>query len=165
MCAEAAGARTTLGGDRAAVWNRVLRAAGLSPFAEAMVLRTAARLVWGDRAPTAGEARLLLDAATSDGHRTAGRWARLVDAAFSSSPSDEEEEEALTRSAARVPAGDRGASAGRAAVAGLRAGSGFGGGRGRLGGTGPGAVRAGRTGRTGRQRKGVRCAGRAAADP
>ncbi|GAA3005725.1 GTPase-associated protein 1-related protein [Streptomyces fulvorobeus] len=90
MCAEAAGARATLGGDRAAVWHRVLRAAGLSPFAEPMVLRTAAGLVWGDRAPTTGEARLLLDAATSDAHRTAGTWARLVDAALAASADDAE---------------------------------------------------------------------------
>ncbi|MGW8887848.1 GTPase-associated protein 1-related protein [Streptomyces sp. NPDC055749] len=90
MCSEAAGARATLGGDRAAVWQRVLRAAGLSPFAEPMVLRTAAGLVWGDRAPTAGEARLLLEAATSDAHRTAGTWSRLVEAALAASADDEE---------------------------------------------------------------------------
>ncbi|MFI1188515.1 GTPase-associated protein 1-related protein [Streptomyces californicus] len=82
MCAEAPGAMTTLGGDRAAVWRRVLRAAGLSPFAEPLVLRTAVGLVWEDRAPTVEEARLLLDAATSDAHRAAGTWARLVDAAL-----------------------------------------------------------------------------------
>ncbi|MFJ6442452.1 GTPase-associated protein 1-related protein [Streptomyces sp. NPDC091649] len=83
MCAEVPGAMATLGGDRAAVWHRVLRAAGISPFAEPLVLRTAAGLVWEDRAPTVEEARLLLDAATSDAHRAAGTWARLVDAALS----------------------------------------------------------------------------------
>ncbi|NEE42454.1 hypothetical protein G3M53_96065, partial [Streptomyces sp. SID7982] len=62
MCAEVPGAMATLGGDRAAVWHRVLRAAGLSPFAEPLVLRTAVGLVWEDRAPTVEEARLLLDA-------------------------------------------------------------------------------------------------------
>ncbi|MEU2798264.1 GTPase-associated protein 1-related protein [Streptomyces sp. NPDC007117] len=82
MCAEVPGAMATLGGDRAAVWHRVLRAAGLSPFAEPLVLRTAVGLVWADRAPTIEEARLLLDAATSDAHRAAGTWARLVDAAL-----------------------------------------------------------------------------------
>ncbi|MFE2291578.1 GTPase-associated protein 1-related protein [Streptomyces sp. NPDC059452] len=82
MCAEVPGAMATLGGDRAAVWHRVLRAAGLSPFAEPLVLRTAVGLVWEDRAPTVEEARLLLEAATSDAHRTAGTWARLVDAAL-----------------------------------------------------------------------------------
>ncbi|MFJ1588924.1 GTPase-associated protein 1-related protein [Kitasatospora albolonga] len=82
MCAEVPGAMATLGGDRAAVWHRVLRAAGVSPFAEPLVLRTAVGLVWEDRAPTVEEARLLLEAATSDAHRTAGTWARLVDAAL-----------------------------------------------------------------------------------
>ncbi|OWA25501.1 GTPase-associated protein 1-related protein [Streptomyces sp. CS057] len=85
MCAEVPEAMATLGGDRAAVWHRVLRAAGLSPFAEPLVLRTAVGLVWEDRAPTVEEARLLLDAATSDSHRVAGTWARLVDAALSAS--------------------------------------------------------------------------------
>ncbi|MFH9689494.1 GTPase-associated protein 1-related protein [Streptomyces sp. NPDC017413] len=88
MCAEVPEAMATLGGDRAAVWHRVLRAAGLSPFAEPLVLRTAAGLVWEDRAPTVGEARLLLDAATSDAHRAAGTWARLVDAALGASAAD-----------------------------------------------------------------------------
>lgn len=82
MCAEAPRAMTTLGRDRAAIWHRVLRAAGLSPFAEPLVLRTAVGLVWEDRAPTVEEARLLLEAATSDAHRAAGTWARLVDAAL-----------------------------------------------------------------------------------
>ncbi|MBT2901551.1 GTPase-associated protein 1-related protein, partial [Streptomyces sp. McG3] len=88
MCAEVPEAMATLGGDRAAVWHRVLRAAGLSPFAEPLVLRTAVGLVWEDRAPTVGEARLLLDAATSDAHRVAGTWARLVDAALSTSAAE-----------------------------------------------------------------------------
>ncbi|MEU8665663.1 GTPase-associated protein 1-related protein [Streptomyces anulatus] len=85
MCAEVPEAMATLGGDRAAVWHRVLRAAGISPFAEPLVLRTAVGLVWEDRAPTVEEARLLLDAATSDSHRVAGTWARLVDAAMGAS--------------------------------------------------------------------------------
>ncbi|MFD7745177.1 GTPase-associated protein 1-related protein [Streptomyces sp. NPDC059698] len=85
MCAEVPEAMATLGGDRAAVWRRVLRAAGVSPFAEPLVLRTAVGLVWEDRAPTVEEARLLLDAATSDAHRVAGTWARLVDAALDAS--------------------------------------------------------------------------------
>ncbi|MGW6579324.1 GTPase-associated protein 1-related protein [Streptomyces globisporus] len=88
MCAEVPGAMATLGGDRAAVWHRVLRAAGLSPFAEPLVLRTAVGLVWEDRAPTVEEARLLLDAATSDSHRAAGTWARLVDAALGASAAE-----------------------------------------------------------------------------
>ncbi|MFD5204138.1 GTPase-associated protein 1-related protein [Streptomyces sp. NPDC058375] len=88
MCAEVPAAMATLGGDRAAVWHRVLRAAGLSPFAEPLVLRTAVGLVWEDRAPTVEEARLLLDAATSDSHRVAGTWARLVDAALGASAAE-----------------------------------------------------------------------------
>ncbi|MFD4023752.1 GTPase-associated protein 1-related protein [Streptomyces sp. NPDC058576] len=88
MCAEVSGAMATLGGDRAAVWHRVLRAAGLSPFAEPLVLRTGVGLVWEDRAPTVEEARLLLDAATSDSHRVAGTWARLVDAALGASAAE-----------------------------------------------------------------------------
>ncbi|WP_411081189.1 GTPase-associated protein 1-related protein [Streptomyces sp. cmx-18-6] len=94
MCAEAPGARTTLGRDRTALWHRVLRAAGLSPFAEPLVLRTGVGLVWEDRAPTVEEARLLLDTATSDAHRAAGTWARLVDAALGA-PADAEEAAAL----------------------------------------------------------------------
>ncbi|MFJ4824667.1 GTPase-associated protein 1-related protein [Streptomyces bacillaris] len=101
MCAEAPGAMTTLGRDRTALWHRVLRAAGLSPFAEPLVLRTAAGLVWEDRAPTVEEARLLLEAATSDAHRAAGTWARLADAALGA-PADAEEAEALAHDLLRA---------------------------------------------------------------
>ncbi|MEU3263902.1 GTPase-associated protein 1-related protein [Streptomyces bacillaris] len=101
MCAEAPGAMTTLGRDRTALWHRVLRAAGLSPFAEPLVLRTAAGLVWEDRAPTVEEARLLLEAATSDAHRGAGTWARLADAALGA-PADAEEAEALAHDLLRA---------------------------------------------------------------
>ncbi|MFD3972804.1 GTPase-associated protein 1-related protein [Streptomyces cyaneofuscatus] len=101
MCAEAPGAMTTLGRDRSAVWHRVLRAAGLSPFAEPLVLRTAVGLVWEDRAPTVEEARLLLEAATSDAHRAAGTWARLVDAALGA-PADSEDGTALAHDLLRA---------------------------------------------------------------
>ncbi|MFJ7328052.1 GTPase-associated protein 1-related protein [Streptomyces cyaneofuscatus] len=101
MCAEAPGAMTTLGRDRTAVWHRVLRAAGLSPFAEPLVLRTAVGLVWQDRAPTVEEARLLLEAATSDAHRAAGTWARLVDAALGA-PADTEDGTALAHDLLRA---------------------------------------------------------------
>ncbi|MFL3867955.1 hypothetical protein LT966_15190 [Streptomyces griseobrunneus] len=94
MCAEVPGAMTTLGRDRAAAWYRVLRAAGLSPFAEPLVLRTAVGLVWEDRAPTVEEALLVLEAATSDAHRVAGTWTRLVDAALGA-PADAEDATAL----------------------------------------------------------------------
>ncbi|SCE34211.1 hypothetical protein GA0115244_12347 [Streptomyces sp. DvalAA-19] len=101
MCAEAPGAMTTLGRDRTALWHRILRAAGLSPFAEPLVLRTAAGLVWEDRAPTVEEARLLLEAATSDAHRAAGTWSRLADAALGA-PADAEEAEALAHDLLRA---------------------------------------------------------------
>ncbi|WP_240799981.1 GTPase-associated protein 1-related protein [Streptomyces rhizosphaericola] len=101
MCAEAPGAMTTLGRDRTALWHRILRAAGLSPFAEPLVLRTAAGLVWEDRAPTVEEARLLLEAATSDAHRAAGTWSRLADAALGA-PADAEEAETLAHDLLRA---------------------------------------------------------------
>ncbi|MFF8435480.1 GTPase-associated protein 1-related protein [Streptomyces bacillaris] len=101
MCAEAPGAMTTLGRDRTALWHRILRAAGLSPFAEPLVLRTAAGLVWEDRAPTVEEARLLLEAATSDAHRAAGTWSRLADAALGA-PADAEEAESLAHDLLRA---------------------------------------------------------------
>ncbi|MFD3878304.1 GTPase-associated protein 1-related protein [Streptomyces microflavus] len=101
MCAEVPGAMTTLGRDRTAVWHRVLRAAGLSPFAEPLVLRTAVGLVWEDRAPTVEEARMLLEAATSDAHRAAGTWARLVDAALGA-PADTEDATALAHDLLRA---------------------------------------------------------------
>ncbi|NEB40508.1 GTPase-associated protein 1-related protein [Streptomyces sp. SID14515] len=108
MCAEVPGAMATLGGDRAAVWHRVLRAAGLSPFAEPLVLRTAVGLVWEDRAPTVEEARLLLDAATSDSHRGAGTWARLVDAALSTSAAGTDEAAGLAHDLLRGYPGEIG---------------------------------------------------------
>jgi len=89
MCAEAPGAKAR-GADRVEVLHTVLRAAGMSPFAEPMVLRTAVGLVWGEDTPTAGEARSLLGETTSDAHRTAGTWARLVDAALAAPLGDED---------------------------------------------------------------------------
>lgn len=94
MCAEAPEAKTGCGADRVGAVHRVLRAAGMSPFAEPLVLRTAVGLVWVDGAEkdpmTAGEARLLLEAATSDAHRTAGTWSHLVAAALGAPAADEE---------------------------------------------------------------------------
>lgn len=94
MCAEAPAAKAGCGADRVGAVHRVLRAAGVSPFAEPLVLRTAVGLVWGDGAEggtmTAGEARLLLEAATSDAHRTAGTWPHLVAAALGAPAADEE---------------------------------------------------------------------------
>ncbi|MFI6057986.1 GTPase-associated protein 1-related protein [Streptomyces sp. NPDC051286] len=89
MCAEAPRAKEQ-GSDRIMALHTVLRAAGFSPFAEPLVLRTAVALIWGDATPTAGEARLLLGESGSDSHRTAGTWSHLVDAALHA-PSDDEE--------------------------------------------------------------------------
>ncbi|MFG2670070.1 GTPase-associated protein 1-related protein [Streptomyces sp. NPDC048445] len=90
MCAEAPEAKAGCGDDRVGAVQRVLRAAGMSPFAEPLVLRTAVGLVWEEGAPTVAEARLLLEAATSDAHRTAGTWSHLVAAALNA-PAEEEE--------------------------------------------------------------------------
>ncbi|MFD0025880.1 GTPase-associated protein 1-related protein [Streptomyces sp. NPDC058382] len=89
MCAEAPEAKAACGADRVGAVHRVLRAAGMSPFAEPLVLRTAVGLVWEEGAPTVGEARLLLEAATSDAHRTAGTWSHLVAAALQAPAEDE----------------------------------------------------------------------------
>ncbi|MFI2779441.1 GTPase-associated protein 1-related protein [Streptomyces sp. ALB3] len=89
MCAEAPGAKAR-GADRMEVLHTVLRAAGMSPFAEPLVLRTAVGLVWGEDTPTAGEARSLLGETTSDAHRAAGTWSRLADAALAA-PFDDED--------------------------------------------------------------------------
>ncbi|MER5362803.1 GTPase-associated protein 1-related protein [Streptomyces sp. NPDC002785] len=89
MCAAAPDARAG-GGDRVKVLHTVLRAGGMSPFTEPLVLRTAVGLVWGEDTPTAGEARQLLGGTTSDAHRTAGTWSALVAAALGA-PADDEE--------------------------------------------------------------------------
>ncbi|MER6103204.1 GTPase-associated protein 1-related protein [Streptomyces sp. NPDC001832] len=89
MCAAAADARAG-GGDRVTVLHTVLRAGGMSPFTEPLVLRTAVGLVWGEATPTTGEARQLLGGTTSDAHRTAGTWSALVAAALGA-PADDEE--------------------------------------------------------------------------
>ncbi|MFF3753341.1 GTPase-associated protein 1-related protein [Streptomyces sp. NPDC002018] len=68
--------------DRITLLRSVLRACGVSPFADPLVLRTAVRLVWDGGAPTPGEARLLLAETGSDAHRTAGTWHTLVRAAL-----------------------------------------------------------------------------------
>ncbi|MGW2179552.1 GTPase-associated protein 1-related protein [Streptomyces sp. NPDC001732] len=82
MCAAAPDAKAGGGDDRVGALHAVLRAGGMSPFTEPLVLRTAMGLVWGDGTPTAGEARLLLGGATSDAHRAAGTWSALVAAAL-----------------------------------------------------------------------------------
>ncbi|MEV7853190.1 GTPase-associated protein 1-related protein [Streptomyces sp. NPDC088183] len=88
MCAAAPDAGAGDGDDRVKVLNAVVRAGGMSPFTEPLVLRTAMGLVWGDATPTAGEARLLLAGSTSDAHRTAGTWSALLAAAVGA-PADD----------------------------------------------------------------------------
>jgi hypothetical protein len=89
MCAGAPW-RAAPDGDRVGALNAALRASGVSPLAEPLVLRTAVRLVWGEEAPTAAEARRMLDGTGSDAHRVAGTWQVLVRAALESPPADEE---------------------------------------------------------------------------
>ncbi|MFB7917381.1 GTPase-associated protein 1-related protein [Streptomyces sp. NPDC056061] len=90
MCAAAETAGTGAGDDRMKTLGGVLRAGGMSPFTEPLVLLTGVGLVWGTDTPTAGEARLLLGSATSDVHRTAGTWTALVAAALGA-PADDTE--------------------------------------------------------------------------
>ncbi|MEV7425084.1 GTPase-associated protein 1-related protein [Streptomyces sp. NPDC091212] len=99
-----AGGFPPLGDDRVTALNEVLRASGVSPFADPLVLRTAVRLVWDGGAPTAGEARLLLAETGSDAHRAAGTWSALVGAALDG-PGD----------TAREPSADRRGDASAAA--------------------------------------------------
>ncbi|MFG2924799.1 GTPase-associated protein 1-related protein [Streptomyces sp. NPDC048305] len=89
MCAEAPGAKARAE-DRTGALHTVLRAAGMSPFAEPLVLRTAVGLVWGEDTPAAGEARSLLGSTTSDAHRAAGTWNHLVAAALAAPHDDED---------------------------------------------------------------------------
>lgn len=91
MCAEAPRAKSGDGdGGRVGVLYTVLRAAGMSPLAEPLVLRTAVTLVWGAEVPAAGEGRWMLGEWGSDPHRAAGTWARLVPAALGA-PADDAE--------------------------------------------------------------------------
>ncbi|MEW2548414.1 GTPase-associated protein 1-related protein [Streptomyces sp. NPDC047002] len=82
------------GDGRVGALHAALRASGVSPLAEPLVLRTAVRLVWGDELPGAGEARRMLDGTGSDAHRVAGTWRVLVRAALEA-PADDEEAPAL----------------------------------------------------------------------
>ncbi|MCX4547429.1 GTPase-associated protein 1-related protein [Streptomyces sp. NBC_01387] len=81
MCA-AAPSSEAVGSDRVAALHTVVRAGGVSLFADPPVLRTAVRLVWGSAAMTAGEARLLLGQNGSDPFRASGAWADIVRAAL-----------------------------------------------------------------------------------
>ncbi|WP_329455005.1 GTPase-associated protein 1-related protein [Streptomyces sp. NBC_01497] len=77
-------------GDRVGALNAALRASGVSPLAEPLVLRTAVRLVWGEGLPTAAEARRMLDGTGSDAHRVAGTWQVLVRAALEAPAADDQ---------------------------------------------------------------------------
>ncbi|MFJ6694750.1 GTPase-associated protein 1-related protein [Streptomyces sp. NPDC091272] len=69
--------------DREATLHTVLRAAGVSPMVEPLVLRTGFRLVWpGELLPTPQEARWILGETGSDAHRTAGTYPELIRAAL-----------------------------------------------------------------------------------
>ncbi|WP_326700642.1 GTPase-associated protein 1-related protein [Streptomyces sp. NBC_01754] len=100
MCAAAPGAKAR-GADRVAVLHTVLRAAGMSPFTEPLVLRTAVGLAWGGETLTAAEGLALLGETTSDAHRTAGTWRHLVDAALTA-PADDEDGPALAHDVLRA---------------------------------------------------------------
>ncbi|MFJ9032477.1 GTPase-associated protein 1-related protein [Streptomyces sp. NPDC102274] len=82
MCAGAPWAPAAGGGDGLAALHAALRACGVSPFTDPLVLRTAVRLVWDGGAPAPGEARRLLSETGSDAHRAAGTWRTLVRAAL-----------------------------------------------------------------------------------
>ncbi|MFE2494324.1 GTPase-associated protein 1-related protein [Streptomyces scopuliridis] len=82
MCAGAPWTPAAGGGDGLAALNAALRACGVSPFTDPLVLRTAVRLVWDGGAPAPGEARRLLSETGSDAHRAAGTWRALVRAAL-----------------------------------------------------------------------------------
>ncbi|MFI0976633.1 GTPase-associated protein 1-related protein [Streptomyces sp. NPDC021093] len=70
-------------GDRDSTLQTVLRAAGVSPMIEPLVLRTGFRLVWpGELLPTPQEARWILGETGSDAHRTAGTYPELIRAAL-----------------------------------------------------------------------------------
>ncbi|MGW7414034.1 GTPase-associated protein 1-related protein [Streptomyces sp. NPDC054863] len=70
-------------GDRDSTLHTVLRAAGVSPMIEPLVLRTGFRLVWpGELLPTPQEARWILGETGSDAHRTAGTYPELIRAAL-----------------------------------------------------------------------------------
>ncbi len=69
--------------DRESTLHTVLRAAGVSPMVEPLVLRTGFRLVWPENLlPTPQEARWILGETGSDAHRTAGTYPELIRAAL-----------------------------------------------------------------------------------
>ncbi|MFJ4918573.1 GTPase-associated protein 1-related protein [Streptomyces sp. NPDC088725] len=89
MCAGAPWLPAEDGGDRGTALRSALRACGVSPFNDPLVLRTAVRLVWQDSVPTAGEALRMLGETGSDAHRVAGTWRVLVQAALEGASDDD----------------------------------------------------------------------------
>ncbi|MFH7593981.1 GTPase-associated protein 1-related protein [Streptomyces racemochromogenes] len=81
-------ARGRPAGDRVVALDTLLREAGVSPYAEPLVLRTGMRLVWADEPPTPVEARLLLATTGAAVHRRAGTWDLLARAATEAPPAD-----------------------------------------------------------------------------
>ncbi|MEW1639004.1 GTPase-associated protein 1-related protein [Streptomyces sp. NPDC093801] len=77
-------------GDRVVALDALLREAGVSPYAEPLVLRTGMRLVWDEGAPTPVEARLLLATTGAPVHRRAGTWELLARTAVEAPAADPE---------------------------------------------------------------------------
>ncbi|MEU8438754.1 GTPase-associated protein 1-related protein, partial [Streptomyces sp. NPDC029216] len=83
-------ARGRPSGDRVVALDTLLREAGVSPYAEPLVLRTGMRLVWDGEAPDPVEARLLLATTGAPVHRRAGTWDLLARAAAEAPSADPE---------------------------------------------------------------------------
>ncbi|MEU3408216.1 GTPase-associated protein 1-related protein [Streptomyces sp. NPDC006670] len=75
-------------GDPVVALDTLLREAGVSPYAEPLVLRTGMRLVWDGAPPTPVEARLLLATTGAPVHGRAGTWPLLARAAAEAPPGD-----------------------------------------------------------------------------
>ncbi|MCX5193704.1 GTPase-associated protein 1-related protein [Streptomyces sp. NBC_00249] len=89
MCARAAETETEQPEpDRVGTLHALLRASGVSLYAEPLVLRTAMRLVWGGNPPEAAEAGLLLAETGPDVHRESGTWELLARAVATAPAAD-----------------------------------------------------------------------------
>lgn len=81
MCAEAESV-LAMGGDRNTAWSALLRRTDPSYTTHPLLLRTAQRLVWRERRPSAHEMLLLLQTAGADAHGAAGTWEEAVEVAL-----------------------------------------------------------------------------------
>ncbi|MEU8772532.1 GTPase-associated protein 1-related protein [Streptomyces sp. NPDC048606] len=97
MCARAAARPPDREPDRVGALNSLLAAAGVSPYAEPLVLRTALRLVWGGEPMRADEAGLVLALTGAPLHQEAGTWEPLVLAAARAPASDPAAQELAPR--------------------------------------------------------------------